>query len=162
MTHAALVACAIAYLRTTRKCPVVLSEMSCNWLESPDAIGFDKKFSTLIECKVSRSDFSRDGQKRARRPGVGMGDFRYYLVPAQVVRRHEVNGFGELPTVEGWGLLWYHEKSNRITMEKRSVGFTPNERAERLFLVSALRRVQLRLTTPLHDYIRWVPNVSQL
>jgi hypothetical protein len=157
MTHAALVARAITWLRTTRRCAFVLSEMQCNWLESPDAIGFSKQYSTLIECKVSRGDFRRDAQKRARREGVGMGYYRFYMVPAELVRRHEANGFNEeLATVEGWGLLWYHERTNRVSLEKPSMRFDVNQRAENLFLMSALQRVQVRLhPMPLCEYIRW-------
>ena len=156
ITHVQLVARAVTHLRTTRRCPVVLSEMQCNWIESPDAIGFSKKHSTLIECKVSRSDFGRDARKASRRPSVGMGYYRYYLVPAGVVRSHEVNGFNpEIQFTEGWGLLWYHPISHRITQEKPSMRFDVNRQAENLFLVSALQRVQLRLMTPLHEYIRW-------
>lgn len=159
LSHPQLVARAIRYLRTIRKCQIVLSEMQCNWLESPDAIGFSKKVSILIECKTSRSDFSRDSRKASRRPGVGMGYYRFYLVPAGIVRRHEVNGFdAEIVTTSGWGLLWYHPSSERITMEKPSIRFDVNQHAENLFLVSALHRVQLRLSTPLHEYIRWAQN----
>lgn len=156
VTHPLLVARAIQYLRTVRACHVVLSEMQCNWIESPDAIGFSRRFSILVEAKTSRADFARDIQKKARRPGVGMGAYRYYLVPKGLVRRHECNGFNsELKTDEGWGLLWWHESTGRISVEKPSMRFSVNERAENLFLVSALQRVQLRLTSPLHEYIRW-------
>lgn len=159
ISHAQLVARAIHHLRTARKCQIVLSEMQCNWLESPDAIGFSKQHSTLIECKTSRSDFSRDSRKASRRPGVGMGYYRFYLVPAGVVRRHEVNGFdAEIVTTSGWGLLWYHTGGDRITVEKPSIRFDVNRQAENLFLVSALHRVQLRLSSPLHEYIRWAQN----
>lgn len=156
-THALLVARALSWLRQTKRCGFVLSNMTCNWLESPDAIGWNKQASCLIECKTTRADFARDRQKKARREGVGMGLYRFFLVPKGLVRRHEVNGFGELQAGEGWGLLYWNPVSNKVTVEKPSARFNVNERGEILFLASALTRVQLRLPEPLHEYIRWVP-----
>lgn len=65
--------------------------------QHPDAIGWDcYGRSCLIEVKVSRSDFRRDGKKHhVEYPRAGA--FRYYLVPDGLIQE------SELP--EGWGLL---------------------------------------------------------
>jgi hypothetical protein len=164
VTHAALVARSIGWLREFKHCRIVLSEMSCGWIEVPDAIGFHERTgSVLIECKCSRSDFRVDGQKKARRDGVGMGAYRYYLVPHGLVRAHEFDallGADETGTrfkwgSGGWGLLWWDPQTEKISMQRTSQRFKPNKSAETDFLVAALHRVQLRLSEPLHEYIRW-------
>jgi hypothetical protein len=169
VTHAALVRRAVHWLKEFKHCNVVLSEMSCGWIEVPDAMGFSntRHGSVLIECKAGRNDFRRDAQKPGRREGVGMGVYRYYLVPHGLVRSHEFETLMAGEPEEGahvtnfkwgsagWGLLWWDPRSDRITMQRTSQRFSPNKSAENLFLVSALSRVQSRLTEPLHEYIRW-------
>jgi len=111
--------------------------------ERPDALGFRNGVSCLIEVKVSRSDFLADKKKRFRQnPSLGMGDWRFYLSPPDVVR---VN---DLP--EGWGLL--HATSKQI---RKVHGWPPNtqwysakptcanKQAECDYLYSALRRIKL-------------------
>jgi hypothetical protein len=167
-SHATLVARAVLWLERQKRCGFVLSEMHCNWIESPDAMGFTSKHSILIECKTSRSDFARDRKKASRRDGIGMGVFRFYLTPANLVKSYEFDTLisGEEAPVHGgrglykwgssgWGLLWYHAESDSVRMIRPSQRFDVNLRAENLFLCSALRRVQLRLTQPLREYIRW-------
>lgn len=173
VTHAHLVACACHWLKEFKRRPIVLSEMSCGWIEVPDAIGFSpmRHGSVLVECKVGRGDFKRDAQKLGRREGVGMGAYRFYLVPHGLVKSHEfetlIAGEEEPETTEpvfktnfkwgssGWGLLWWDPRNERITVQRTSQRFTENKAAENLFLVSALNRVQSRLTEPLSEYIRW-------
>jgi len=169
VTHAAMVTRAIGWLRAIKRCNVVLSEMDCGWIEVPDAIGFPcdhRNGSILIECKTSRADFRIDGRKKARRDGVGMGAYRFYLVPHGLVRAHEfetlIAGEEQLEPAtrskwgsSGWGLLYWKPETERITIERISQRFEPNLRAESLFLASALQRVQMRLDEPLHEYLRW-------
>lgn len=97
MTHAQLVKIAARWLRTTRRCPVVLTDAG-GWHEIPDAIGFRSGgLDTLVvECKASRADFLRDQKKWHRRHGLGLGQRRVYLAPAGMVRPDEVP--------PGWGL----------------------------------------------------------
>ncbi|MCB8880066.1 hypothetical protein ACELLULO517_07455 [Acidisoma cellulosilytica] len=79
--------------------------------ESPDAIGFrvselrDGGGSTVVECKVSRSDFLADQKKPHRTQGAGMGRFRYFMVPEGMLSADEVPS--------GWGLIYVGER-NRI------------------------------------------------
>lgn len=74
VTHAGLVERAVTWLTKSKRCLFVLSEMQCNWLESPDAIGFSRSHSILVECKTSRADFKRDRQKGA---GVAEGHLHW-------------------------------------------------------------------------------------
>lgn len=66
--------------------------------ETPDVMAFHSRYSTLIECKVTRSDFLRDRHKAARRiEELCMGNYRIYCVPKGMI------GEDEIP--ESWGLL---------------------------------------------------------
>lgn len=67
--------------------------------EQPDVIGWvGLGYSWLIEVKVSRADFLKDKKKFQRLyPEKGMGDERYYLAPAGLIK------LSELP--DRWGLL---------------------------------------------------------
>lgn len=103
MTHDELVARAVHWLKGTKKCIAILAEVRSGTVEIPDAIGWTfRSYSTLVECKVSRSDFYADKWKSFRRFG-GLGDYRYYMTPPRVL--------GPYPKLlEGWGLLECHPK----------------------------------------------------
>lgn len=60
MTHSTLVSRAKKWLQ--QKHSIVVTEMGTSG-EEPDAIGFRMGFSTLIECKTSRSDYYADRRK---------------------------------------------------------------------------------------------------
>lgn len=101
MTHAELVKRAERWLRNTRRCGVVICEAAAQSGETPDAIGwrFGGKLSVLVECKASRADFLADKRKWCRKNGAthSLGDERYYLAPAGIIKPED------LP--ERWGLL---------------------------------------------------------
>ena len=64
--------------------------------------GYD---STVIEVKVSHSDFLNDQKKESRKNDFfSIGNYRYYLCPKDLIKEDE------LPN--GWGLLYYD--GNRI------------------------------------------------
>lgn len=109
-THAELVARAERWLSNTKKCGVVITERR-GGSESPDAIGWRCGWwSTLVECKVSRADFLADRKKPHRlNPEGGMGQDRYYLTPAFLLKPEE------LP--EGWGLLEVRGQVVRVIRE---------------------------------------------
>lgn len=65
--------------------------------EQADAIGFRSNCSAVIEAKASRADFLADSQKPHRVAG-GLGVYRFYLCPEDVIR------VDDLPA--GWGLLY--------------------------------------------------------
>lgn len=62
--------------------------------------------SVLVESKVSRSDFLRDRHKPHRQPmpGVGLGDYRYYICPEGLIN------ISDLP--DRWGLLWVNKRGH--------------------------------------------------
>ena len=131
-THADLVALAAKWLASQGH-SVVATEIVNGDRETPDAIGFVGRFTTLIECKVSLSDLSADRRKSFRRiQGSGMGDQRYYLAPPGLLCN------SKFP--DGWGLL---EPSGRGLAVVRAALHQPekNHRGEMGILVSLLRRV---------------------
>lgn len=105
MTHDELVERAARWLSGSQRCGVVLTEFASSSSEVPDAIGWQKgaRFSFLIECKTSVSDFYAD-KKKPGRSGynlyAGVGRLRYYMTPPglltrEIVRKHRPK----------WGLL---------------------------------------------------------
>lgn len=111
---------------------VVVTELTSG-METPDAIGWNPRLSTLIECKASRNDFRADGAKFFRRnPEHGMGMRRFYLTPANLITPDE------LP--DRWGLLELHGR--RIRTIRESGWFTEcSRRREVELFVSLLRRI---------------------
>lgn len=75
--------------------------------EKADAWGynFDYNFTVVVEAKVSRSDFLSDHKKPHRNGQVdGMGDFRYYICPENLIMPED------LPPK--WGLLWVNRRGH--------------------------------------------------
>ena len=141
LTHKELVIRAERWLRNTIGCSVVLAELVTNAGEVPDAIGWKSGTSTLVECKVSRSDFFRDAAKMGRQTGMHMGDMCYYMTPPSLVTQEEVPFY--------WGLIEVHGRTVKVA--KRAAvrpAKTPDElhcactrqAREIMILVSALRR----------------------
>lgn len=105
-THAALCEIAVKWLRRAPSaggpgCLVAVSEVAGGYTgEIPDAIGFSLSVpstgSTVVEVKVTRSDFLADRKKPHRQSG-GMGVWRYYMAPEGLIATDE------LPV--GWGLI---------------------------------------------------------
>ena len=139
ITHAELVTRGFTYLKAYNTCSVVFRERKASVSEEPDVIGFKGRFSTLIECKASRSDFMADRKKFFRqRPEQGMGYERYIMAPVGMFTPDEMP--------EGWGLLEVYGKERafrRIRLSKKSDGFSErNEGAEISYLVSSIRRIE--------------------
>jgi hypothetical protein len=151
MTHDELVRKAAAWLRRGAivpdwrgprirnvRCSVVLTECAGGGGEIPDAIGFafGARWSVLIECKTSRSDFLADAKKWHRRPCMkrfhGLGMYRYFLAPAGLLK------FDEMP--RGWGLLEVHGRSVQVV--RVALQREPDHAAEKNVLWSALREAQ--------------------
>ena len=136
LTHADLVQRARRWLLSARRCGVVVTEFatwSCS--EIPDALGFTKEHSVLIECKISRADFFADAKKDFRRcPEKGLGNYRFYLCPAGMIKP------AELPAP--WGLVYVNgEKSRQVKPAQFCVA---NPKHERAILLSIARRAELR------------------
>ena len=115
-------------------CAVVTTELKClnKTGEIPDVIGINSSTSFLIEVKTSYSDFINDFKKPFRqKPELGMGEFRYYLCPINLIKENE------LP--EKWGLL-YINPDGVIDIIKYSDKFEYNIGSERNLLYSLLIR----------------------
>lgn len=145
--HDELVARAAQWLRGSCGCSVVLTELTAFTPtgETPDAIGWRSHYSVLVECKASRGDFLADRHKPFRvHMDSGMGSYRFYLCPPDIIAAHEVP--------PGWGLLYAQERmlqrvvgpnGNAWTYgENRQYLHQRHEGAEIAMLVSALRREQ--------------------
>lgn len=135
-THAQLVQRAVRWLKGAHKCTTVYSEMTTGALEWPDAIGWVRGYSRVVECKVSRADFQKDKKTKfgARYPEMGMGIQRWYLVPPDLVFEDEVP--------EWCGLAYAHPRSVEVIKQ------APNRQkwdavAEAQMLTSAVRRLEL-------------------
>jgi hypothetical protein len=144
MTHADLVKTGLRWL--SNRCTVVFAEFATSSWETPDVIGWSMGTSTLIECKASWSDFLSDKKKPFRQnPEFAMGRYRFYLCPWDMIC---VN---ELP--EKWGLLW--ARNGRVYIRKHAEPYSKiNQHDEMKFLVSMLRRAQVRLgKQPLSEWL---------
>lgn len=99
ITHSECVEAATRYM--SKRYDVVLPEFFSHNAELPDVIAFKTRYSVVVECKVSRGDFHADKKKPFRiKPENGMGDYRYYCCPKDLIRKDE------LPP--GWGLLYIY------------------------------------------------------
>lgn len=89
-------------------CHFTVIEASC-YGENPDVFGVrhgihgDGVGTFLLEAKTSRSDFLADRNKPHRlNPELGVGKYRYYICPTDLIKLHE------LP--EKWGLIYVSPK----------------------------------------------------
>jgi hypothetical protein len=140
MTHADLVQAAARWLRGIH-CGAIVTELVTVNSETPDAVGWRGGVSIMVEAKASRSDFHRDKKKVCRQlPESGIGDWRFYLCPVDVIRE------SDLPP--GWGLLYAEGRRVRLVAggPHGSMWGRPPFRGckhrENTLLVSALRRLQ--------------------
>jgi hypothetical protein len=110
MIHQLLVSRAISWLKSKGHQTVVCKSSSVCW-ENPDALGWKASgFSTMIEVKVSRSDFLCD-KKKMHRLLAGLGNYRFFLTPPKLLDPNE------LP--DKWGLL--EAKPNTIRVIKKAI-----------------------------------------
>ncbi len=133
LTHADLVKIATRWLTGSRRCSVALAELVTHSPETPDAIGWRyQRESILVECKTSRSDFLADRKKHFRQfPDLGVGNMRFFLAPAGMIKPHE------LP--ERWGLIEPRGSIIRVVKEAERQPKTHVDH-EILMLLSAIRR----------------------
>lgn len=115
-THNSLCKLAVEWLQrpSSRKgpgCVVAVSETQ-NAINSeiPDAIGWRPYRhggcgATVVEVKVSRSDFLADaGKPHRQNPEIGMGAYRYYMAPVGLISE------ADLPP--RWGLIEVTERGH--------------------------------------------------
>lgn len=89
-------------------CHFTVIEAAC-YGENPDVFGVRHGIhgngvgAFLLEAKTSRSDFMADKNKPHRiNPEIGVGKYRYYICPTDLIKPHE------LP--ERWGLIYVSPK----------------------------------------------------
>lgn len=84
VTHKQL--CEVAATWLQNRCNVALTGIASSYAEKPDAIGWStsgKNYGcTVVECKVSVSDFLANKQKKH---GNKLGNYRYFLVPENLI-----------------------------------------------------------------------------
>ena len=87
MTHDELVIRACRWLRSSKRCHPVFAEFQHLYLsEFPDCIGWTTAGTVhVVEVKVSRADFQRDGNKSHAKWGHSMGHRRWYAAPRGLV-----------------------------------------------------------------------------
>lgn len=153
-THADLVQRAVRWLRGFHKCSHAYGEFAASVPYIPDALGWRHRFSILVECKRSRSDFFADRKKLIHHnPDAYPGEERWYLTPPGLVTADEVPEGWYLaeadekrvrvithPPVDGWNLAWgppdhraHPDRWRRWRHAERAAAGIP-------FLLSALRR----------------------
>lgn len=133
-SHADLVHAAHWWLKSSQRHTAVLSECGSAGFEMPDVIGWlPNGFSSLVECKTTRSDFLADRAKPFRRaPSVGMGYCRWFFVPKGLLKPEEMP--------EGWGLA--ELRGARVFKLKKPTPFVDwNQRHEIELLISAVERL---------------------
>lgn len=93
ITHSSLRLIGTEWLRKREMtCSVIISDLfslsgaDTTRGEQADVIGWFGRWSTVIECKVSRKDFFDNQHK----PWIGMGQWRYFLIPQALVSASEV------------------------------------------------------------------------
>lgn len=140
MTHRNLCIKAARYLRSKGIHPFHKGQYSVCELERigecPDAFAWGGSSTQLIEVKVSRNDFLSDKKKLWRqRPEIGLGRFRSYLCPAELIKTEE------LP--ETWGLLYADDKG-KITEVVKAEHQPSNHMEEINLITSILRRENIK------------------
>ncbi len=129
---------------TRGPCPVVVTELASSTSETPDVLGWHDGRSFVIECKMTRADFKSDWKKGFRSiPEKGMGNFRYYLMPWELVAERE------LP--KNWGLLYVNTRGT-VRVIRPAWWQACNQQAETNVLISTIRR--LGITSGDHVSIR--------
>lgn len=131
MSHNQLIKKAVSWLINVKKCQLVISDLTSYSRETPDAIGWLNGFSFLVECKTSRQDFFNDRKKFFRaNPEYGIGDYRYYLTPKDLVLVREVP--------QGWGLIEYKGEHKKESIQWKIA----DKREEAIIMTSAFRRIR--------------------
>ncbi|AMR78551.1 hypothetical protein A2G96_12820 [Cupriavidus nantongensis] len=157
--HAALCVRAVRWLQLSESrqgpgCTIAVSEcQAADAGEIPDAIGFravgQELHSVVVEVKVSRADFLADAKKPHRQePAAGMGQFRYYLAPAGLIRPDELPPRWGLIEVDGRALRVRagHVLAPRLPEKSYQRDFTPwslasNRERELALMVRLFARV---------------------
>lgn len=151
--HRDLVIRACRWLEKSERCKRVFAEVqTLNLNEFPDAIGYNSRGgTTVVEAKASVSDFRRDASKewkhrarawesaplaeaRSSHP-VGMGTWRYYIMPREMVPLDAIP--------EDHGVLWVSDKGKVFRMRKAPRRPLRDVNSEISILCTMLQRYEL-------------------
>lgn len=149
-THKDLIPIAYKWAMMAGSCGVAFKELNtrCSNGEYPDILGMRGNGTLLIEVKATISDFLSDKNKKFRKnPALGMGDFRFYLCPTNLIK------ISELP--ENWGLIYVNADGKARCVHnpycKSALGniwginlHTKNHHAEHGLFYSAFRRLHIK------------------
>lgn len=187
-THDQLVARGAVWLQSNRRCEPVLHGLSSG-PEIPDAIGWSSVWkhrgSIVLEVKVSRSDFIRDGRKVERwvhpeyphtkvsKPATAehrtsleaqgftltevprMGDFRYILCPAELLTEADIDRYAP-----DHGLLWASGARVRVQVVREAPRrLVVDHRAEAQHLRMAL--IHTVYNVEAHGYEVHTPTITK-
>lgn len=135
MTHKELVQRGARWLQNqphyNYRSPIILPEFSSFAIEIPDIIGMSHFNTTIIECKISLTDFKADLKKNHRCNAKSLGNWRFYLCPVNLIPVDIVP--------EDWGLLYCHNKN--ISIVKHPLAHREADvRAEEYHLLYSIAR----------------------
>lgn len=127
---------------------VVATELTCEGAgEQPDVLGFRSRCSAIIEAKVSRSDFQKDGKKPWRSSAAALGVYRFYLCPEGLILP------SELP--ERWGLLYAcKNRVSEIVVPRGNLWPKYGETSQSDFLAFQHRNCELKERSALYSIAR--------
>ena len=115
----------------------VTVELCTTSSETPDVFGFGGNFTQLFEIKTSHADFVNDKKKKWRNISEGMGEYRTYVCPTDIIKEDE------LP--EYYGLLYYNDINKSFSCIKRPEQQPNiNRRYEILLITSVMRRENIK------------------
>lgn len=116
------------------KCHSTFTELRTAAGEIPDVMGFASGKTAIAEVKVSRSDFFADANKPFRiEPKKGLGNFRFYVCPIQMIWPKEVPN--------NWGLVWVDElDASKFKIVKMPDWIDSDREKELWFACSVMRR----------------------
>ena len=153
MTHKEIVDFGEKWLRKKKShnivvpnCTTIAKELVTMNSETPDLIGWNYACSVVIEVKTSLADFKRDAKKIYRNWSSGMGQLRYFLVPAGLITIEDVKS-----TYNSYGLL-YIDDNGKIRIAKEAK-FKDNADviSERMVLLSIIRRQRNELKSLINE-----------
>ena len=143
--------------RNRYKSNIVFRELVTWCRETPDLLGWVRGCvsTVLIEVKISRADFLADKKKFHRKITSdkaigGMGNFRFYCCPYEMIRESEVS--------PSWGLLYLSKTGKSIKLVKPAEYQKSNIKEEYKFLLSVIRRFKATATingTDFRDYLNY-------
>ena len=134
-THKQLVRRMSLYYKNRLRSIVVMTEFVTYAGEIPDIVAWTSgHICNVIEVKVSRQDFLKDGDKFFRKCAeCGIGTYRYFAAPKGLIKPEE------LP--ENLGLYELTDKQCFMTVEAKTQDSDKGK--EVIMLVSAIRRLEI-------------------